>query len=81
VGVNIAMTFKERFDAWKLETEKFEQSGERDRRRAICLSCECFVDSIVGQWCGKCHCNMQLKTAVMEANCPLDAPKWTAFNN
>jgi hypothetical protein len=74
------MSFKEKVELWRRTKEAFEKEGEREKRRAICRTCEQFVNLFTaGQWCGKCRCNMQIKTAMMESRCPLNPPKWEKF--
>jgi hypothetical protein len=73
------MNFLESFNSWRERRTRFGKSRERERRRAICAACEFHSDSRIGIWCKKCRCDMELKTSVMSAHCPLNPPKWGPF--
>ena len=47
---------------------------EKQARLDICNSCE-FYNKNAGR-CGKCGCNMPIKTGWASASCPLNPPKW-----
>jgi hypothetical protein len=47
---------------------------EKNRRLAICKTCEWFDLEVEG--CKKCGCNMNWKTRLAGHHCPLDPPKW-----
>jgi hypothetical protein len=47
---------------------------EKQARLDICNGCE-FYNKIQGR-CGKCGCNMPIKTGWSSAVCPLNPPKW-----
>ncbi len=73
------MTFLESFNKWQEKRKRFHENRERERRRKICAACEFHRDSVFGIWCSKCKCDMEVKTTIMAAKCPLNPPKWDAF--
>ena len=52
----------------------FVEEKEVSRRLEICKGCEWFDHEQTR--CKKCGCNMNLKTRLESAHCPLDPPKW-----
>jgi hypothetical protein len=63
------------WDIFNKEIEKI--SGKlKEERLAICNDCEFFIKKV--NICQKCGCQMNIKTTLAEAACPIG--KWQAVN-
>jgi hypothetical protein len=64
------MNFRDTLKQWVAEHQKFTADQMPAQRMATCDQCE-FKN---GSRCGKCGCNLNLKTLLMEFHCPIG--KW-----